>query len=322
MTPLLEARDLEMRYPASNRAAVTGANFVLEAGSAIGIVGESGSGKTTLTRALVGALEPSSGEVMVSGRPWASVRRRDPLRWMVQMVFQDPYDSLNPFFSAREAVAETLRVRGKLSLGRSRQRSEEILSEVGLIGDLIDRRPAGLSGGQRQRVGIARALACDPGVLVADEPTSSLDVSVQAQILNLLSDLRDRRALALVLVSHDLAVVRHMTEQTIVMYAGRIVEQPTERLFAAPYHPYTRILLDSSPEYTGKTRSVVNDAAPFDACGCVYTPRCWRAQPDCFIQQPGLIPYAGRAVSCYHPLADDREPNTLHEIAERKGQWI
>ena len=146
---------------------------------------------------------------------------------------------------------------------------------------------------------------------------------MQAQILNLLSDIRDRRGLALVLVSHDLAVVRHMTEETIVMYAGRIVEQgPTERLFAAPCHPYTRVLLDSSPEFTGKPRSVVNDTRRLDACGCVYAPRCWRTQPDCLLQQPPLVPSRGRAVSCYHPLGDDgNPPNTPDEVEERKRQW-
>jgi oligopeptide/dipeptide ABC transporter ATP-binding protein len=303
VTSLLSARAVEVRYEGSVRAAVLDAGLELEAGAALGIVGESGSGKTTLARTLVGALEPTAGEVTISGRSWASVRRDDPLRRAVQMVFQDPYASLNPILSAQETVAEVFRVWEGLSRRESRERAEALLAEVGLVGDSIKRKPASLSGGQRQRVGIARALACDPDVLVADEPTSSLDVSVQAQILNLLADLRERRHLALIIVSHDLSVVRHMTDRAIVMYGGRIVERATTvQIFEAPRHPYTRILIDSVPERVGEARMVVNESVPADGEGCVFARRCAFVQSDCLKQHPPLLGDARHEVSCYHPL--------------------
>lgn len=244
---LIEARGVEVQFPGAADRAVKGVDLAVDAGAAIGIVGESGSGKTTLARTLVGALEPTKGTVTIEGRKWSSTSRRDAQRRHVQMVFQDPIGALNPGITARAAVAEVLRVWERLSRSDAAARAEELLTEVGLRGDVIDRRPRGLSGGECQRVGIARALACTPTVLVADEPTSSLDVSVQAQILNLLKDLRDRRGLALVLISHDLEVVRYMTGEAIVMWHGDVVERgPTGRLFSAPEHDYTRQLVASA----------------------------------------------------------------------------
>jgi oligopeptide/dipeptide ABC transporter ATP-binding protein len=318
LTPLLAASDIEIRYEGSPRAAVIGASLELEAGAALGIVGESGSGKTTLARALVGALEPTEGEVTVSGRRWASIPRKDPARRMVQMVFQDPYASLNPSLTARETVAEVFRVWERFSKRETEQRAEALLAEVGLVGNAVNSKPPQLSGGQRQRVGIARALACEPAILVADEPTSSLDVSVQAQILNLLADLRERRHLALILVSHDLSVVRHMTERAMVMYGGRIVEHaPTEQLFEAPSHPYTRVLIDSAPEQSGQARLVVNDTVPRDHGGCVFARRCVLVQADCLAQQPPLAGDARHQVSCFHPLSAPETTVDLVEEAER-----
>ena len=244
---VIEARGVEVQFAGAAERAVKGVDLDVAPGAAIGIVGESGSGKTTLARTLVGALEPTAGAVTVEGRTWASTSRRDPQRRHVQMVFQDPIGALNAGITARAAVAEVLRVWDRLSRADAAARAEELLAEVGLRGDVIDRRPRGLSGGECQRVGIARALACTPTVLVADEPTSSLDVSVQAQILNLLKDLRERRGLALVLISHDLEVVRYMTGEAIVMWRGDVVERgPTEQLFSAPGHAYTRELVASA----------------------------------------------------------------------------
>lgn len=303
MTAILSAHNLELRYPRTSRPTVSGASLELNAGDALGLVGESGSGKTTIARALVGSLEPASGDVLVDGRLWRSIKQRDPLRRKVQMVFQDPYDSLNPLLTPRQTIAEVFRVQGRLNRQDSRKRAEALLAEVGLRGEAIDRRPKNLSGGQRQRVGIARALACDPAVIIADEPTSSLDVSVQAQILNLLADLRAERHLALVIVSHDLAVVRHMTDRTLVIYGGRIVERgPTRELFDTPAHPYTRVLVDSSPDRSGGTRLAVNPSVSPTGDGCVFASRCSLMQTDCLAEHPPETALGGRAVCCYHPL--------------------
>ncbi|HVW16735.1 MAG TPA: ABC transporter ATP-binding protein [Solirubrobacteraceae bacterium] len=254
---LLEALGVEVTYPGQAVPALHPLDLVVEEGAAIGIVGESGSGKTTLGRALIGALSPSGGEVRVQGRSWSEIRRTDPQRRSVQMIFQDPYSSLNPHMTARQTVAEAIRHWYGVTRGESRRRAEQLLADVGLPGAAIDRRPDRLSGGQCQRVGIARALACEPRVLVADEPTSSLDVSVQAQILNLLRSLRRTRALALVVISHDLGVIRYLTDRAVVMRSGAVVEQgETERIFAAPRHPYTRALVDAIPGRTGFARAL------------------------------------------------------------------
>ncbi len=245
---LLEVTDAEFRYAKGSAPAATGINLEVRAGEAVGIVGESGSGKTTVGRGLVGSLHPSAGAVLVQGRPWKGMRRRDPVRRVVQMVFQDPYASLNPMLSAQATVAEVVRVWDGAKADVATVRAEEILAEVGLSGEVIRRRPAGLSGGQRQRVGIARALACGPQVLVADEPTSALDVSVQANVLNLMLDLRARRGLAIVLISHDLAVVDYLTDRALVMLNGKVVEQgDTRTLLQHPSHEYTKTLIGSIP---------------------------------------------------------------------------
>jgi ABC-type dipeptide/oligopeptide/nickel transport system ATPase subunit len=245
---LLAAREVTVRYPGATEDAVRGVTMDVTRGASVGIVGESGSGKSTLARVLAGACAPTSGDVEVMGRRWRDVRRRDPLRRQVQMIFQDPIGSLNPDMSACESVAEVVRVWHGAGRRDASVRAEELLADVGLRGAAIDRRRHALSGGQCQRVGIARALACEPSVLIADEPTSSLDVSVQAQILNLLADLRTRLGLAMVLISHDLSVVEYMTDRTLVMYRGEVVEAGiTAQLLSRPRHAYTRTLVDSVP---------------------------------------------------------------------------
>ncbi|MFE7192942.1 dipeptide ABC transporter ATP-binding protein [Kitasatospora sp. NPDC057541] len=241
--PVLVAENLTVRYGRRRRGApaLDGVGLTAAAGRAVGVIGESGSGKSTLARALLGLLRPSSGTVRVGGRSWegATAAEERALRRRVQFVFQDPYASLSPRMTVREALAEPLLAHG-LPLGRI----EELVELVGLPAELLDALPHRLSGGQRQRVAVARALAVGPEVLVADEPTSALDVSVQAQILNLLLDLRHRTGVGLVFISHDLALVRHLCDEVLVMRHGRVVEQaPTERLFTAPEHPYTRGLL-------------------------------------------------------------------------------
>ncbi|HET7120857.1 MAG TPA: ABC transporter ATP-binding protein [Solirubrobacterales bacterium] len=245
--PLLAARDVGVSYE-EGKWAVRGADLEVAAGDAVGIVGESGSGKSTFARTLVGALLPSEGAVEVQGRPWSEVSRKDPQRRCAQLIFQDPYSALNPHQTPIQTVAEAIRHWRRLDRREAERAAAELLGETGLSGDLLQRRPARLSGGQCQRVGIARALACEPAVLIADEPTSALDASVQSQILNLLVELRQRRGLALVLISHDLGVVRYVTERALVMCDGAVVEAgETGPMFAAPRHPYTRALLESLP---------------------------------------------------------------------------
>jgi ABC-type glutathione transport system ATPase component len=246
-TPLLIADDVALGYDRAAPPVVVGASIQVGAGEAVGIVGESGSGKTTLARGLVGGLTPWSGSILVNGRPWSEVKRRDPERRSVQMVFQDPYSALNPRMTPLSTVAEVRRVVAHAKKGEAREQAIELLERVGLDGSSVDQHVSRLSGGQRQRVVVARALACEPKVLLADEPTSSLDVSVQAQILNLLLDLRQERGLALVLVTHDLAVLKHLTNYAHVMYQGRICESAsTSRLLEAPEHPYTAELVGAS----------------------------------------------------------------------------
>jgi peptide/nickel transport system ATP-binding protein len=246
--PLIVAQEVTVTYRGAISPALTPVSLTIARGDAVGIVGESGSGKSTLGRVLVGAQPPSTGSVTVEGRAWEKVRASDALRGRVQMIFQDPYASLTPWRTPRQIVAEVLSRWRKLSRVEALDAAGGLLDEVGLPLQAMDRRPEGLSGGQCQRVGIARALASNPEVIIADEPTSSLDISAQAQILNLLLRLRSERDLALVLISHDLAVIRHMTDSALVMRNGTVVEQgASEQIFSSPSHDYTRELVASTP---------------------------------------------------------------------------
>lgn len=312
-TSLLSAAGVQVTYSRHGRPAVRDVDLVVRAGTAIGIVGESGSGKTSLARALVGAIRPTRGEVLVSGTGWDRLRRKDPRRRCAQMIFQDPLGSLNPAMTARQTVADVFRFWDDLTRTAADHAAEELLAEVGLGPESFDRKPAKLSGGQCQRVGIARALACQPQVLVADEPTSALDVSVQAQILNLLATLRNARDLALVLVSHDLGVVRHSTDHVLVMYGGAVIEEgPTGEVFDHPSHPYTRTLVASRPG----TASLASQTTATPVAGCLYAPRCPNRQEDCLTAPPPLEPHGTRRVACLHPLGQaspmgaDARPDT------------
>lgn len=212
----------------------------------LGVVGESGSGKSTLAKLLVGAMDPRGVDVTVNGVSWRSVSRSSGLRRAVQMIHQDPFASLNPHLSAHSAVREAAQVCRSLSRRAAGVVAEELLDSVGIVPQAAAKRPGQLSGGQCQRVAIARALAAEPAVIVADEPTSALDLSVQAQVVNLLMDVMAQREMALVLVSHDLAVVRHLTDDMIVMHDGAVIEKGgTQEVLAAPQHPYTQTLCAS-----------------------------------------------------------------------------
>lgn len=257
---IVQAHDVGVRYTSSLAPALTRASLEILRGDTVGLVGESGSGKSTFAKILVGALAPTAGSVEVYGQPWSKIPRRDVRRRRVQMVFQDPYASLNPLMPVLDAVAEVYEVWDGHKRHRARLQAAETLDLVGLASEFHHEKPRHLSGGQCQRVGIARALAGKPDLLVADEPTSALDVSIQADILNLLVELRHERELAIVLVSHDLAVVRYLTETTLVLYRGEIVERgATTQMMEAPKHPYTRLLLNSArgtrPGRAGSTES-------------------------------------------------------------------
>lgn len=299
---LVASEGVEKRFRRSSRPAISDVSLEVFHGAAVGIVGESGSGKSTLARMLAGAIEPTAGSVLVAGRPWAQVSRRDPLRKSVQMIFQDPYSSLNPSMTGLETVAEVFHVWGEGNRNDGRDSARRLLEEVGISERVQSRRPLELSGGQRQRVAIARSLACEPSLLIADEPTSSLDVSVQANILNLLRELREARGLSLILVSHDLSVVRHMTDEVLVIYSGKVVERgATSTILDVPHHPYTQLLLNSVPGSKVEIGQVRNRIAMEPACP--FASRCPRATEECVhIQPPRYSDPSGGYVECHHPL--------------------
>ncbi|MFI5013064.1 MAG: ABC transporter ATP-binding protein [Hyphomicrobiales bacterium] len=294
------------REPRRLLKAVDGLDFIINRGETLGIVGESGSGKSTLARMVVGLLKPSNGRVLIEGIDMAAtddpVARRDVRRRM-QMIFQDPYASLNPRWRVGDIIAEPIHAFG-LGEGRAngpaktqskaaiKARAGELLRLVGL--DPADGRkyPHEFSGGQRQRVAIARALASNPDFIVCDEPTSALDVSIQAQILNLMRDLQEKLGLTYLLITHNLAVVRHMATRVGVMYLGRLVEiAPTAELFAKPRHPYTQMLLDAVPDLamSGRARTPVGGEVPNPIDpppGCPFHPRCPRAVERCRSEAP------------------------------------
>ncbi len=298
------ARHFDVSRPALQRVlagegrrilrAVDGVSFDIPAGRTFSLVGESGCGKSTVARLAVGLYEPSAGEMRFEGHPLSSARSQPALRRKMNMIFQDPYASLNPRWRVRDIVAEPIRAFHIFS-GRAviADRVAQLLTQVGLSAADGEKFPHEFSGGQRQRISIARALSSEPEFLVCDEPTSALDVSVQAQILNLMRDLQNRLGMTYLFISHNLAVVRHMSDRLGVMYLGRIVEQgPGEAIFRMPRHPYTRLLLDAIPDVAmvGKTRAAVSGEVPSPISpppGCPFHPRCGLANDRCRVEKPG-----------------------------------
>ncbi len=273
-------------------------------GEIVGLVGESGSGKSTLARLIVGINEPAGGSMRFDGAPLQVTGRPSELRRRIQMVFQDPFSSLNPRMSVRQHLAELLRVHRLVPRERIGARCEELLEMVHLPAGLLDARPRSMSGGQRQRVAIARALALEPDLLVADEPVSALDVSVQAGIISLFAELRGELGLAILFIAHDLAVVRHLCDRVAVMYMGRIVERgDTENVFADPRHPYTRGLLRAIPHVRSAPLSAttaVRGEPPSITrlpSGCRFRSRCPLAVERCELHEPELIGVDGQAHS-------------------------
>ena len=308
MTAVLEVGGLSVHYGPVQ--AVDGVSFDIMAGETLGLVGESGCGKTSLALAVTGLVTPGAGSVRVRGMEvvGADKRRLRAIREHVQMVFQDPATSLNPRMRIGDAVGEPLLLRGLARGAAARRRVTELLEEVGLRADDFDRYPHQFSGGQRQRVVIARALALRPALLVCDEPVSALDVSVRAQILNLLVELQSRHAIACLFVSHDLAVVRHVCDRVAVMYLGRFVELASvSALYTEPRHPYTRALLQAVPEpdpatQRAKPRLPLTGEIPSPArppSGCRFHTRCPMAKDVCRSEVPTWRDVGQSQVACH-----------------------
>ncbi|MBN1675968.1 MAG: ABC transporter ATP-binding protein [Kiritimatiellae bacterium] len=323
--PLLEVEDVRVHFRIREGLrgrvvlrAVDGVSLTLERGESVGLVGESGSGKTTLGSALLGLVPLDAGRVRfdgsdVSALSGAGLRR---FREQAQMIFQDPMGSLNPRMPVGAAIAEILTVHGTVPRRARAARVRALLESVGLDGGYADRYPHEFSGGQRQRIGIARALAVEPALLIADEPVSALDVSVQVQILNLMKDLQKELGLAYLFIAHDLAVVRYVCDRVLVMYLGRIIESAaTDRLFGRPSHPYTRALLSAVPDVAkglrarreGTTRIVLEGDVPAPTAeigGCAFHPRCPRAEPVCAQAPPPVVEVAPGHTSVCHFARD------------------
>jgi peptide/nickel transport system ATP-binding protein len=297
------------RQPRQWVHAVDGVSFSIEKGKTLALVGESGCGKSTVARLLVGLHKPSRGTVHFDGEPTQEVLASQhvlALRRRMQMIFQDPYASLNPRWIVRDIVGEPLLEHGLMASGAAlAERVAELLTSVGLSPIDAAKYPHQFSGGQRQRISIARALATDPEFLVCDEPTSALDVSVQAQVLNLMKDMQRKRKLTYLFISHNLAVVRHVSDQVGVMYLGRLVELADKQtLFSQPHHPYTRMLLDAIPDMrmTGRSRTPVQGEVPNPLnppSGCAFNPRCPHANDRCRKERPALITFQGIRVACH-----------------------
>lgn len=311
---LLEVEDLKVYYPVrggwfrSKRylRAVDGVSFSLEAGETLGLVGESGCGKSTLGRALVRLENPAGGRVMLDGRDMAALKGRElrRARKNFQMIFQDPYGSLNPRLTIFQALDEVLALHFRLNRAERLERAAALLERVGLTAEALNRYPHQFSGGQRQRIGIARALAAEPRFIVADEPVSALDVSVQASIINLLDDIRRETRTSFLFIAHDLAVVEHISSRILVMYLGHVVEEaPARELVGSPRHPYTQALLSAVPtlDVNGRKRIVLPGDVPSPLSppsGCPFHPRCPRSQPKCAAEAPPLVSPDGSARRC------------------------
>jgi len=336
--PVLEVSGLEMHFPLRRSGlsavrgqpieavrAVDGVDFTIARGESVGLVGESGCGKSTLGRCIVGLYRSTAGEIRLNGVPVeANKRQRNANPRVAQIIFQDPYSSLNPRMTVQQTLTEALHVHHTVARQDADRRCLELLDLVRLSAGVAHVYPRQLSGGQRQRVSIARALAVEPELLVADEPVSALDVSVQATVINLLAELRQDLGLTLLLIAHNMAVVRHVCDRTMVMYLGRIVETgPTERLITDPQHPYTRALLTAIPRLAPGHRSEApallgDPPSPIRLpTGCRFNPRCSLAASICSETEPNLVfgsgEDAGRAAACHFAWTDPPGKTTLSE---------
>lgn len=323
MKPLLEARNLKKYFPVKKSfsfvpkgakvRAVDGVNLSLFEGETLGLVGESGCGKTTLGRTILKLYEPTEGDILYRGESILKYNRKKMknFRRKAQIIFQDPFASLNPRFTVEQIISEPFLIHGELSPAERQERVEELLDLVGLNPEHRRRFPHEFSGGQRQRIGIARALALKPEIIVCDEPVSALDVSIQAQILNLLIDLKVKFNLSYLFISHDLSVVRHISDRVAVMYLGKIVEiAQSKSIYEEPLHPYTQALLSAVPipdpeKEKKRQRIILKGDIPspiYPPPACRFHTRCWKAQNICREKEPELLEHKnGHFVACYFP---------------------
>jgi len=330
-TPLVRATNVRKYFPIKQGVviqrevarvhAVDDVSFDVRAGETLGLVGESGCGKSTLGRCVVRLHELTDGSIEFEGRDISRLSRRDlrPIRREMQMVFQDPYASLNPRKRVGSIIGTPLHIHGLGDGKEIKARVQELLDLVGLSPEHFNRYPHEFSGGQRQRIGVARALALRPKLIIADEPVSALDVSIQAQVINLLDDLQEELSLTYVFIAHDLGVVRHVSDRIAVMYLGKIVEvSPAEELCRRPVHPYTEALLSAvpvpDPDLSAKRERIVLEGdvpSPISPpSGCRFHPRCRYATEICAVEEPPLLPHAGpgHIAACHHPLNVAEQP--------------
>ncbi|MEU5838186.1 dipeptide ABC transporter ATP-binding protein [Streptomyces diacarni] len=330
--PLLKISGLKKHFPVTKGLfkrqvgavlAVDGIDFEVRAGETLGVVGESGCGKSTMGRLITRLLEPTAGKVEFEGRDIThlGVSAMRPMRRDVQMIFQDPYSSLNPRHTVGSIISAPFKLQGVQPEGGVKKEVQRLLGVVGLSPEHYNRYPHEFSGGQRQRIGIARALALSPKLVVADEPVSALDVSIQAQVVNLLDDLQEELGLTYVIIAHDLSVIRHVSDRIAVMYLGKIVEiTDRQSLYDTPMHPYTRALLSAVPvpdprrkAEGGRERILLQGDVPSPMnppSGCRFHTRCWKATEICRTKEPPLVSLApGHQTACHHPEnAPDQEP--------------
>ena len=319
--PILQVKNLVKHFPVKKQSrrgpaqavqAVSDISFSLAAGETLGLVGESGCGKTTAGRTLLKLTEPTSGNIIFEGRDITGLKpaAMRPLRAQMQIIFQDPYSALNPRQTIGKIISAPFEIQGIEPAGGMKQAVQALMERVGLNPEHYNRYPHEFSGGQRQRIGIARAIALKPRFIVADEPVSALDVSIQAQVINLLDDLKAQEKISMVFIAHDLSVVQHISDRVAVMYLGKIMElAPTADLYSTPRHPYPTALLSAVPlpdprsERTRERIILQGDLpSPINPPqGCVFNTRCWKAQDKCRTQTPELLTIGASQVACHFP---------------------